>query len=256
MPSVANVKRSQVLRPPMMLLYAVEGIGKTTLGAESPDCVFLQTEDGLGLLDPPTLGMHHTFDLVLESIGSLYEEAHDFKTLVLDSADHLEPLIHAKACEDNGWKRIDQPDFGRGYAAATDHWKLLLQALSALRNDRGMSIIILAHNTIQKFDAPESASYDRYVPKLHKTASALIRETCDAVFFGNYRVSTVESKPGHGKKITRGIGGEERVIYTEERPSHMAKNRFAMPPSIPLSWESVAEHIPYFNQANQKKEAA
>lgn len=256
MPSVANVKKGGPLRPPMMMLYAVQGIGKTTLGAESPDCVFIQTEDGLGLLDAPTLGMHRTFDEVIESIGSLYNDEHSHKTLVVDSLGHLEPLIWAKTCEDNGWKSIEQLDFGRGFVAADDHWRLFLEGITGLRNDRGMAVILLAHQAIQKFDAPDNASYDRYVPKLHKRASALLQETSDAVFFANYRVSTIESKPGHGKKITRGVGGEDRVIYTEERPSHVAKNRFAMPPSIPLSWDNVAEHVPYFNQTNKQRDAA
>lgn len=248
MPSVSNVKKGGALRPPMMMLYAVHGIGKTTLGAESPDCVFLQTEDGLGLLDPPTLGLHHTFDEVLESVGSLYNDDHDYKTLVIDSLGHLEPLIWDAVCKDNDWKNMESLDFGKCYVAADDHWELFRQGLNALRNERGMAIIMLAHQAILKFDPPDNPSYERYVPKLHKRASAILQETSDAVLFANYSVRTIESKPGHGKKVTRGVGGEERVIYTEERPSHVAKNRFRMPDVIPLGWDSVAEHIPYFNQ--------
>lgn len=256
MPSIKDVKKGGPLRPPMMMLYAVHGIGKTTLGAESPDCIFLQTEDGLGLLDPPTLGMHRTFDEVIESIGSLYNDEHNYKTLVVDSLGHLEPLIWEATCRDNGWKTIEDLDFGKGYVAADDHWKLFRQGLNDLRSERGMSIILLAHQSIQKFDPPDNPSYERYIPKLHKRASAILQETSDAVLFANYRVSTVESKPGHGKKVTRGVGGEDRIIYTEERPSHVAKNRFNMPPMIPLSWESVAEHVPFFNQTINQKDAA
>lgn len=232
------------------MLYAVHGIGKTTLGSEAPGSVFIQTEDGFGLLDPPTMGIHTTFDQVLESIGSLYNDPHDYKTLVLDTLDDLEQLIWTQACIDNGWANIAAPDYGKGYAAAFDHWKLFQQGMSDLRNDRGMGIILLAHSAIQKFDAPESASYDRYVPKLHKAASEYLQEKMDCVLFANYRVSTVETKAGHGKKVTRGVGGEDRVIYTEERPSHKAKNRFGMPPMIPLSWDSVAKHIPYYTKGS------
>ena len=56
-----------------------------------------------------------------------------------------------------------------------------------------------------------------------------------AVLFASPKVFAVESE---GKTIGRGTG--ERCIYTDERPHHLAKNRWSMPYEIPLKWEAFA----------------
>jgi len=255
--SLASITSGRQDKPPIMAVYSVHGCGKTTLGASADRPIFMQTEDGLGMLDAPTFGMLRTYDELMQAIGSLYTEPHDFKTLVLDSADHAEPLIWAQCCKDNGWDTIEKPGYGRGYAAALDLWRVMFDGLRALRDEKGMTIVLLAHSMIQNFDSPETESYARYSPKLHKGASAFVQEACDAVFFCNYRVSTVKTDSGFNKKTVRGVGGSERVLYTTERPSHLAKNRYSMPDQLPMTWDAIAEHIPALaNNQMHKKDAA
>ncbi|GAC1508425.1 MAG: hypothetical protein NVS1B6_15800 [Steroidobacteraceae bacterium] len=243
--SMATVKRGAAPKPPVLLVYSGHGLGKTTLGASAPSPIFLQTEDGLGSLDVPTFGLLRTFDEMMQAIGALYAEEHEFQTVVLDSMDHLEPLIWAQTCKDNGWANLESPGYGKGFAAALDHWRILMDGFKALRDDKGMTVLMLAHCMVQRFDAPDSEPYDRYQPKLHKGASALVQELADGVFFGNYRISTVKSDQGFGKTVTRAVGGGDRVLYTEERPAFLAKRRFeTMPSVIPLSWDAIAQHIP------------
>ena len=38
----------------------------------------------------------------------------------------------------------------------------------------GMTVILVGHAEIKRFDSPETEPYDRYQPKLHARASALI----------------------------------------------------------------------------------
>ena len=254
MSALSKVFKNTTHKPPMILNFGVSGIGKTSLGASAPNPIFLQTEDGLGSLNVSTFGVMKTFDEIMNAIGSLYSEEHDFKTLVLDSCDHAEPLVWAQCCKDNGWKNIEEPSYGRGYAAALDLWRVMLEGLRALRDERNMTVILLAHSTIQKFSAPDSESYDRYVPKMHKGASALVQETMDAILFSNYRISTIKSDAGFNKTITRAVGAGDRVLYTEERPAFIAKQRYDMPASIPMTWDAIASAIPYFN--THQKDAA
>lgn len=35
-------------RPPRIMIYGSEGVGKSTFGASAPNPIFIQTEDGLG----------------------------------------------------------------------------------------------------------------------------------------------------------------------------------------------------------------
>jgi hypothetical protein len=55
---------------------------------------------------------------IMDAIGVLYNDEHDFKTVVLDSADWAEPMVWAETARINGWKDIETPGYGRGYVAA------------------------------------------------------------------------------------------------------------------------------------------
>ena len=52
--SLASIKRGVSETPPRILIYGVQGIGKSTFGASAPAPIFLPTEDGLGVIDAPS----------------------------------------------------------------------------------------------------------------------------------------------------------------------------------------------------------
>ena len=49
--SLNQLVRAAQPKLPIMTLYGVHGIGKSTFAAQAPSPVFIQTEDGLGLLE-------------------------------------------------------------------------------------------------------------------------------------------------------------------------------------------------------------
>lgn len=223
-----------------MLVYGVEGIGKSTFAAGAPSPVFIQTEDGLGALQVDHFPIATRVSDVLDAIGSLFSDDHEFKTVVIDSLDWLETLI---------WRDIeakyDAKDlaYGKGAMIAADKWREILDGLTALRNERGMAVVLIAHTEIKRFDSPETEPYDRYQPKLQARSSALVREWCDAVFFANYKTIVKKDDVGFNKTVARGISTGERMLFTSERPAYMAKNRYSLPESIPLSWEAFEKAI-------------
>lgn len=237
------VRSSDRVQPARILLHGVAGVGKTTLAASFPAPVFALVEDGAGMLDITGAPIKSYADM-MDMISSLYDEPHDFQTLVVDSVDWLEPLVWAEACRLNKWESIETPGYGKGYGAATDLWRQYTDGLNALRNDKGMTIVQIAHTDVRRFDAPDAEPYDRYVIKLHKGAAALLMEHSDGIFFANYRVSTVKTDVGFGVKKGRAVGSGERILHTVERPSHVAKNRFGMKDILPLSYEALAEYLP------------
>lgn len=246
--SLSSLQRGGDARPPRLLVYGVAGVGKTKLAADAPNPVFLQTEDGLGGIDAATFGVLRSFDEVLEALASLYTEPHDFQTVVLDSLDWLEPLVwrHTCAIQPTPWADIEQPGYGKGYVAALDTWRAFLDGVTGLRDDRGMGVILIAHADIKRFDSPETEPYDRYQPKLHARAAALVQEHVDAVLFANYRISTLKADAGFGKKVVRGVSGGDRLLHTTERPAYLAKNRFGLPDTIALDWPTLATGIPFY----------
>jgi len=248
--SLASLQRGAEVKPPRILVYGVQGIGKTTLIADAPAPVILQTEDGLGTLDVPAFPLAKTYQDVMGALATLATEAHEFKTLGVDSLDWLEPLVQQHACRENGWKSIEDAGYGKGYVAAMGFWREYVDAINYLRDTIGMTIIQTAHSQIKRFDSPETDPYDRYEIKLHKSAGALLMEHSDCVLFANYQMATTKADAGF-KKVTRAVGTGERVLNTQERPAFWAKNRYSMPEKLPMPkdhpFQHVAAHIPYFS---------
>jgi hypothetical protein len=251
--SLASLRRSGEARPPRLLVYGVAGVGKTQLAASAPAPVFLQTEDGLGKIEAATFGLLRSFGEVMEAIVSLYSEPHDFQTVVIDSLDWLEPLIWRATCDrqPTPWADIEAPGYGKGYVAALDTWREFLDGINGLRDDRNMGVILIAHADIKRFDSPETEPYDRYQPKLHARAAALVQEHVDAVLFANYRISTLKSDAGFGKKVVRGVSGGDRLLHTIERPAFLAKNRYGLDESLALDWPTLAAGIPFYTPTTQ-----
>ena len=51
---LSRIERGRTPMPPQILTYGVEGIGKSIFASESPQPIFIQTEDGLGQIPPAT----------------------------------------------------------------------------------------------------------------------------------------------------------------------------------------------------------
>lgn len=235
--------------PPRLLIYGTEGIGKSTIAANAPSPVFIQTEDGLGEIDCFKFPLATKLEEVFAALSELYAGEHEFKTLAIDSLDWLERLIWDQVCVDYGAKAIEIVDggFGKGYSYALSYWRKLLAGLVALHRDKSMAIILIAHAKVEKFDDPESSPYDRYSPRLHKHASALITEWCDAVLFATRKIRTQTEDAGFGRKRTTahaiGADGGERVLRTVGGPSCVAKNRFNLAGELPLDWSVLLASI-------------
>ena len=237
---LTSIKRGQELKPPRIFLYAVEGIGKTTFAASAPAPIFIQTEDGLGSLDAARFPMVETVDQVREALGTLYEQQHDFGTVVLDSVDWLEQIIAREIEAKHDAKELA---YGKGALKQAEVWQELLAGFNALRNERGMAVILIGHCQIKRFDSPETEPYDRYTPKLQERSNALVREWADAVLFANYRTVVKKAEVGFNKEVARGITTGERLLYTTEKPAYQAKNRYGLADSLPLSWDALSNAI-------------
>mgnify|MGYP006437122819 CR=1 FL=1 len=235
-----QIEKGPAARPRRVMVYGTHGVGKSTFGAMADRPIFIQTEDGLADIDCERFPLAVRYEDVMEMLGNLYTEPHEYKTLVVDSLDWLEKLIHDKTCRTRGVESMEDIGYGKGYVFALDIWREVLAGFDALRNQRGMSVILLAHAQIEKFNNPETDPYDRYAPHLHKRASATLQEWCDEVLFATYKVHTKSTDEGFNRTNTKGIGTGERVLRTTERPSHIAKNRLNLPDEIPLDYREYA----------------
>jgi hypothetical protein len=244
MSALASILTGAKPGPRRMLVYGTAGIGKSTFATCAPSPIVIQTEDGLNEIDCHKFPVATSLAEVMASLGALYNEDHPYRTVVIDSMDWLERLIWTKVCADRQAATIEDIGYGKGYAFALTHWRDVLDGLTALRDEKGMAVILIAHARIERFENPETEAYDRYVPRLHKTAAAMVAEWSDEVLFATYKVFTKATEEGFNQKRVQGLGTGERVLRTTERPSHLAKNRLNLPDELPLAWSAFAQHLP------------
>jgi len=235
--SLANIRKKAKQKPPRIVLYGGAGIGKTFFAASMNKPIFVLTEDGMGKIEADHFPLAESFEDVLKNLQSLIDNDNDYKTLVVDSLDWLEPLIWDKACQDNNFKSIESVGYGKGYVEALKYWRIYLNLLNELR-EKGYTIMQIAHNQIKRFESPEIEAYDRHELKLHRKAADLILEHSDCCFFANFKLGTVQVKGKGGNMTTKAVAGD-RVVYTVEKPAYLAKNRYALPESLPFDWETV-----------------
>lgn len=250
-PRVSRMKLGSVVAgrldvPLRTMLYGVEGIGKSTFGAQSPKPIFLCAESGTSQLDVARFPEPKSWSDVFDAVRELTDENHDYKTLVIDTLDWLEPLCWDRICErgDKG-KRVESIEsfgYGRGFQMALDEWRLLIGALEKLIATKRTNVILLAHSQIRTFKNPEGDDYDRWELKLHAKAAGRLKEWCDDVLFAKYETFST------GKDTRKAVSDGARVVHTNRMAAWDAKNRNGLPDTMPLSWDeyfaAVKAHAP------------
>jgi len=239
-----KITRGKTVVPRRVMLYGTHGIGKSSWAAQAPDVLFLNLEDGLNDIDCAKTEHLRTHADLMGALSWLFANAnHGFKWIAIDTVDWLESLIHSEVAGKAGKKHISEIRWGEGYKSAMALWDSLLDGLDQMRRLQNVGVILLAHTALRKHNDPTADSYDRYQPALHETASALIQEWCDEVFFASYRVYTRKEDQGFNKERTIASGASERYLRCVETPAALAKNRLNMPGEIEFSWAAYAQHI-------------
>ena len=242
---LGSIRVNHAQYPPRIVIYGDHGVGKTTFATSAPAPIVLPTEEGLAAIQVPTFPIARSYNDVLSALNTLYTQAHPFSTFVLDTLDWLEPLVWSHTAAMNNVGAIEDLGYGKGYIYADEYWRTILDGLNALNREKGMTIICLAHARIERFNAPETESYDRWQLKLHKRAVGLVSEWADVIGFAHQEIFTVTQDAPGGKKITKGTGGQNRILSVEERPAYDAKNRYSLPADLPFpkngAWNAFAE---------------
>jgi hypothetical protein len=231
-----RIKALKADKPPRILVYGPPKIGKTTLAAEFPNAVFIQIEDGEN--DTAVEGWNRaelqTFGDVMEAMRELYEGEHGYSTLVIDSLSELQGLVYEETCargddKGNAKTRIEDFGYGKGYVYAINVWSEFLDALNMLRIGRGMTVILIGHAKVDRFDDPETVSYHRYEIDLHDRAQKLLEREMDAILLLKRDVAIKQEDAGPNKKRAHAEGSNV-FICCEGKPSQISGSRYSLPP--------------------------
>lgn len=249
--SLKSIKKKTAAElQPIFTIYGVPKVGKSSLAAEFPRPVFIQTAEGESVpagVVAETLEVRNYAELC-EAITVLVSDEHNYGTAIFDSTTGLENIIRAEACARNGWKNIEDPGYGKGYKIAASIFLEYIDGIMTLRRERNMSIVQLGHCDISRFDSPSTDPYSRYRINLHKDAADIVEANSDVIAFVNFKASIKKVDAGFNKQLTHAEGGGTRWMFLEERPSHIAGNRFGMPHELQYrkgeGYKALAKYLP------------
>lgn len=256
----SDVIRGKVFEPPKIMVYGIDGVGKSSFCAQAPNPIFLQAglDKGLEQIGPARLPVCETYEDFISKLLRVATAKHDFNTVAVDNLSAIEALIYRKVCLANNWPTITYPGFDRGEKLATKEWLEIIDLLNRCHS-RGMAVLLVAHARREKLGDPENPSLEQYAPALHaKTSGELFRKWVDATLFLTRRMTTRSEGQGLGEKkigVAVGADGGDRVIRTTWTPGAVAKNRYGIPSEVPFpkegAWNTVMGYIANFYE--QKK---
>lgn len=235
-------------KPPRILIHADHGLGKSSLAAAAPAPLFIQTEDGLENIDADAFPLAQTYEQVLINLTAVFEEEHDYQTIIIDSLDWTERLIFKQLCELHDKESISEFGYGSGYAMALEQFNRLVKALTAIREERNMNVILIAHSQVKAYQNPMGADYDRHQIKLRDKNAELFLEWVDLAGYMHFQTFTQKQEGGFQADRHKAVGGSERVLSCAPSAAYVSKNRFGITQSIPLpspeeGWNNLIKAI-------------
>jgi len=246
------------------VIYGREGMGKTSLGLRFPGPVHCKSILETGYDDLEMIGAvpENSTNVRIKSFEHLVEETKKVSsgTLLLDSSKGLQSKLFDFVCEK--YYKNDRTAFNAYSSGARRESPAVFQDyldLCSLKADQGVNVIFLGHVGTISLPNTMGADYLCHVINLDDGEKGLgLRSSLTAwagfIFFLNMsvditRVTEVDSK---SKLALEGKAKEysERVIYTSISTAHQAKNRWNMPPVIPMgqnpsdAWTNLFKHFP------------
>lgn len=231
-----EVQQTMKIEPMKVLIYGVEGIGKTTFASKFPDPIFIDTEGSTGFINARKLPNPTSWTMILDELEDIKSEPRG-KTLIIDTLDWAERLAKKYLMDKNKWAAIDSTNYGSRYVALSDEIGKLLNKLTEIK-DVGINVVLTAHAETKKHELPdEMGQYDKYTLKLEKRDAGLAKEWADMILFFNYKTTIISDSKSNSKKAT----GGQRVMYTTHKPAWDAKNRLGLPDELPIDFEAIRE---------------
>jgi len=229
--NLTSISSDSTSRAPKGIIYGPPGIGKTTFGAIQNGLI-VDCENGLplGLVAAHTPHMA-TWKQIKECLDWLSSYDHGFHSVTIDTIDWLLRRMEEHVSGTDGSEKgmastlnKSQGGFGNGKQVLRNYaYQYLLPTLDKIVN-KGTAVILLAHTARRTITTMEGAEVDRSAPAIHPDISDVIIEWSDFV--------------GAAHMI-----GNVRSLTMQENYQMIAKNRYGIAATLPLSWQSFVSSI-------------
>lgn len=248
----------------MMMIYGPAKVGKSTFGAQIPNHIFLNLEDGLSYVQGAnTLPFTSEYTDVKAMLHELATTEHNYKTLVVDSADVLENLIKKWiVAQQNNTQIKDIADipFGRGYPLLMTETRKVMNMFQWLAANKKMNIVFICHEEVKRMQPPTGAEYTYIAPSLYgKTTQGdntlkIYVDSVDVIGYCTFKTIVKQADTGFGGSRGMAVGTGERIMYVDaSNPAFISGSRIPLPKQIEFSWASFLNAL---REANGKAQPA
>lgn len=212
------------------LLYGPPKIGKSTFASQiNPEhTLFIATEPGLGALE--VYQQPVTTWAEFRAVGAdLAKDPGPFEVVVIDTVDELYRMCSDHVCAELGIKHPSDADYGKGWAAVSDEFRLRVGKLAGL----GLGVWFISHaedREVKKKVGSKTVTQ----PTLSGQARKFLVGFVDFIF-----LATSEGDEE----------GDERVLRTQPAENHEAGGR------VPTGAKPLPDPLP-LDAARLRKEMA
>jgi len=233
--------------PPVTIVHGKEAVGKTHLACQSDAPIMLDFEHGAEIYDNkkiPLYGKDIVFDDAVEALRLIYSNHKKMgvKTVIVDSFDWVQKLIHKQVCSQKGVDTIDDLKWGQGYQLAASLAQDFINGLDSLRQ-MGLEVIIICHTSIVKVDEPIHELYEVYDLKLDRSIRNTLKEWATIIAFCEFEQKTHLKGEKFGQKVYKAISTGNRIMHTIPQAGFVAKSRIPIPSPLPLDWKIFKSEI-------------
>ena len=230
-----RIEKGVVARPHSLIVFGPPGVGKSTFAASAPDPLFIDCDNRTAHLDVRRI-KPDSWDELLEVLRLVARDEIKCGTVVIDTLDHAEMLLHKSLCELHNVTSIEEVGggYGKGYIAALGEWRRLAIGMDALRA-KGLHVVLLAHSHVRTHKNPLGEDYGRIELKLDKRAHNFLRERVDGVGYASFETVVTKTKEGATKAKTTGTP----MLSFKPSAACETKRFAAFPEKCGMTWDAL-----------------
>jgi hypothetical protein len=215
-----EIETGTVARPIKVLLYGAPGIGKSKLASQFKRVLFIDMESGTDFLDVKRI-RPKDFGELIKSI-KWAANLKEYDTIVFDGLTAIESFSNDLTLAEQGWKTLEDPGYGKGYALANINFSRIVKAADFLCTNQ-KNVIFIAHSKTKTVIDPTQDSYDRIEFDVNKNMINAFVSAVDSCFYLRPQIRSIETKDKEKKVISNGT----RELILSDRGSALSKNRLS-----------------------------
>lgn len=231
-----------------LILYGVEGIGKTSLALEFPKplrCISVRESgyDDLKDIGVVPQGCENVTVASFNEFLTELRQSTDVKTIVIDSLSGVAQYVNDEILT-SVYRGYDNPlqafgSFSEGSRIHAPIWMEKIENVATILRNKGVNVILIGHTRIETSKNIVSDDYKSAGMDMDKWPKAVLTKWAQAVLFMTLDFKVRITQQWKGKTTEAKAAGNledeaERIIYCSKNPSHDAKNRLNLPPFIQM----------------------